>query len=151
MEGIILRRMSYDDLPEVYAIETRCFTLPWSLGSFRYELEHTQSIMKVAVLSERIVGYICVRIMFETAHILNLAALPELRLRGIGSALLQDALEELRTLKPQVKSVTLEVRESNIPAIRLYEKFGFNITGKRHNYYHMPREDAVIMGRRLSR
>ncbi len=150
MEGIILRRMSYSDLPEVYAIETGCFTLPWSLGSFRYELEHTQSILKVAVLSEKIVGYICVRIILETAHILNLAALPELRLRGIGSALLQDVLEELRTLKPAVKYVTLEVRKSNIPAIRLYKKFGFNITGKRHNYYHMPDEDAVIMGRELN-
>jgi len=149
LEGIILKRMSYGDLSEVYAIETRCFTSPWSLGSFRYELGHNQSILKVALLSERIVGYVCVRAMHEDAHILNLAVLPELRRRGIGSALLQDALEELRTLKPQVKFVTLEVRESNIPAIRLYEKFGFNIIGKRHNYYHMPDEDAVTMGKRI--
>lgn len=145
MEGIILRRMSYGDLPEVYMIETRCFTSPWSVGSFRYELGHRQSILKVAVLNEKIVGYVCIRCMLDTAHILNLAVLPELRRRGIGSSLLQSALEELRQLRPDVESLTLEVRESNTPAIKLYEKFGFTITGRRRGYYQMPEEDALIL------
>jgi len=149
LEGIILRRMSYEDLQEVHAIETQCFTSPWSLGSFKYELRHNQSIIKVAVLNERIVGYVCVRIMVDTAHVLNLAVLPELRQKGIGSTLLQDALQELRRRRPDLNSVMLEVRESNIPAIRLYEKFGFNIIGKRRNYYGDPWEDAVIMGKEL--
>lgn len=153
MAEVIIREMCMSDLPQILEIERLSFTTPWELSSFKYELGHRHSILKVAVLreasigEEKVVGYVCIRVIFDTAHILNLAVLPELRRRGIGSKLLQNALEELKRLRVDIGMVMLEVRESNIPAIKLYEKFGFNIIGKRASYYQTPKEDAVIMGK----
>jgi ribosomal-protein-alanine N-acetyltransferase len=64
---------------------------------------------------------------------------------GIGLILLRDALYELRRQRPDIKFVTLEVRESS-GAVKLYEKAGFTAIGKRKGYYHSPDEDAIIMG-----
>jgi ribosomal-protein-alanine N-acetyltransferase len=75
--------------------------------------------------------------------------LPEFRRRGIGSMLLQDAMQELISLQPVTDIIILEVRESNTAAIKLYEKFSFNIIGKRIGYYQKPSEDAVIMELRM--
>ncbi len=146
MERIIIRRMSEADLPQVHKIETGCFNAPWSINAFKYELEHKLTILKVAVLDLEIVGYVCIRTILDVTHVLNLAVLPGLRRRGISSALLQDALQELKRSGRETDFVTLEVRESNIAAIKLYEKFGFNIIGKMTGYYERPHEDAVIMG-----
>ncbi|MBI5050991.1 MAG: ribosomal protein S18-alanine N-acetyltransferase [Nitrospirae bacterium] len=149
MEEIIIRDTSYDDLPQIHAVENQCFTAPWSLGSFKYELGNRQSIFKVAVINKKIIGYVCLRVILDTAHVLNLAVMPEFRQKDIGSTLLQDALQELRLLYPDVEIATLEVRESNTPAITLYRKFGFSTIYKRAKYYQMPDEDAVIMGMEL--
>lgn len=149
MEGIIIRKMIYEDLKEVYAIETKCFTTPWTLTSFKYELEFGQSILRVAVLEKKIIGYVCVRSIFDIANVLNLAVIPEFRQKGIGSMLFQSAIEELRRMEPDVKLLTLEVRESNIPAIRLYERAGFKIVSRRKGYYQLPNEDAIIMEKRI--
>lgn len=146
MEGIIIRKMSYDDLPEVHAIERRCFTTPWSMDAFRHEITQKETILKVAVLKDKIIGYVCLRTILDVTHILNLAVLPEFRGQGIGSMLLRDALQELKQSGIKTNLVTLEVRESNIAAIRLYEKFGFKIIGRRSGYYQKPYEDAIIMG-----
>lgn len=145
MEGIIIREMHTADLPEVLGIEHICFTTPWDIRSFEYELDYKDTILKVAVLNNQIIGYVCVRTILDVTHILNLAVLPEFRRRGIGSMLLRDALNELKRLKPDINLITLEVRESNAAAIKLYEKFGFKVMGKRISYYDKPRENAVIM------
>lgn len=149
MEGIAIRKMSHDDIPLVYAIETRCFTTPWSISSFKYELTYRQAILKVAVFNNQIVGYVCLRIILGVTHVLNLVVLPEFRRRGIGSMLLQDAMQELISLQPVTDLMILEVRESNTAAIKLYEKFGFNVIGKRIGYYQKPSEDAVMMELRM--
>lgn len=145
MEGITIRRMSYDDLPQVHAIENQCFTTPWAISFFKYELTHRQTILKVAVFNNQIVGYVCLRTILDVTHILNLAVLPGFRRRGIGSMLLRNALQELMSLKPDTNLITLAVRESNTAAIKLYEKFGFKVIGRRTSYYQKPYEDAVIM------
>jgi len=138
--------MLYKDLPEVDRIEHMCFTTPWDIRSFEYELEHKDTILKVAVLNNQIIGYVCVRTILDITHMLNLAVLPEFRRRGIGSMLLRDALNELKQSKPDINLITLEVRESNTAAIKLYEKFGFKVMGKRIGYYEKPYENAIIMG-----
>jgi ribosomal-protein-alanine N-acetyltransferase len=146
MEGIIIREMTYDDLEEIQDIEKQCFTTPWNISSFRYELGNKDAILKTAVFNNEIIGYICVRTIMNVTHILNLAVLPRFRRMGIGSMLLRDVLQELRQSNTEIERITLEVRESNIPAIKLYEKFGFKITGRRISYYQKPQEDAIIMG-----
>ncbi|MBI5674486.1 MAG: ribosomal protein S18-alanine N-acetyltransferase [Nitrospirae bacterium] len=145
MEGIKLRRMTPADLPQVLAIETECFSSPWSIRSFKFEIEQSESIFKTAVLDEQVVGYVCLRTMLDITHVMNLAVLPQYRRKGIGIMLLKDALLELRRLRPDIKFVTLEVRESS-GALKLYEKAGFAAIGKRKGYYHSPDEDAIIMG-----
>ena len=147
MEGLIIRRMSDSDLQQVCEIERQCFTAPWSIDSFRYELSNRMTILLVASLKDNIVGYICLRTIVDVTHLLNIAVHPKFRKRGIGTRLLERALEELKASEYGSRFLTLEVRESNVPAINLYKKFGFETIGRRKDYYHSPREDAILMGR----
>ncbi len=148
MEGITIREMSLNDIPEVIAIENRCYTTPWNVNSFRYELGNKRAILKVAVLDGRIIGYVCIRSILDETHLLNISVVPELRRTGIAGMLIFNVLQALRQLNPGTK-LTLEVRESNSAAARLYEKFGFKVTGRRRGYYKKPYEDAIIMGLEL--
>lgn len=138
--------MHHEDLERVLAIETRCFSTPWQLSSFKYEIDNIDAVLKVALFHMDIVGYVCIRSILDITHILDIAVKHDVRRMGIAQMLLSSALQELRTLRPDVKNITLEVRESNIAAIRLYEKFGFNEVGRRRDYYKKPNEDAIIMG-----
>lgn len=137
--------MLYADLPEICAIENESFSTPWSMNSFDHELMEPHSILKIAELNGHIVGYICLRVMLDITHILNLAVAPPWRRMGIGSMLLETALDELEAMQEETDFITLEVRASS-HAIMLYEKHGFRVIGRRKNYYHKPQEDAVLMG-----
>ena len=139
--------MRYEDLAAVHVIENRSFTAPWQLNSFISELGNIDAVLKVAVFSGKVAGYVCIRAILDSVHVLDLAVAPGYRRKGFGGLLLINALKEIRISRPELKSVTLEVRESNIEAIRLYEKFGFAETGRRRGYYQRPIEDAVIMER----
>ena len=83
----------------------------------------------------------------DEGHITNVAVRPEFRRKGFARKLLQDLIDHART--SGIKSLTLEVRVSNLPAIRLYESFGFKVEGRRKQYYADNREDALIMWLRL--
>lgn len=133
------------DILRVYEIGKQCFTTPWQLSSFEYELENRDAVLKVAVLNVDIVGYICIRSILDVTHVMDLAVTPRLKRMGIGSLLLRNALEELRRVRPDINLITLEVRESNIAAVKLYEKYGFREIGRRRGYYKKPHEDALIM------
>jgi len=118
--------MSYNDLPEVIAIENRCYSTPWTANSFS---GNDRAILKVAVLDDRIVGYVCIRTILDETHLLNISVMPEFRRMGIASMLMFNILQALRQLNPCTKLV-LEVRESNAAAAGLYKKFGFHVTGQ---------------------
>ena len=137
--------MSHADILQVWAIGKRCFTTPWQLSSFKYELCNRDAILRVAVFDNEIAGYVCVRSILDMTHVLDLAVMPGYRRMGIGSMLIGNALQELRRSNTGASLITLEVRESNIAAVKLYEGFGFKETGRRRGYYQKPREDAVIM------
>ena len=92
-------------------------------------------------------GYLIGRIVADEAEILNLAVAPEERRRGIGAALLRDGLALCS--ERRVKSVFLEVRESNDRARALYSAHGFRPIGQRAGYYRNPPEAAVILRRTL--
>lgn len=145
MAAIIIRKMLTGDILQVHEIGKQCFTTPWQVISFEYELENRDAILKVAVLNAEIAGYICVRSILDVTHVMDLAVTPRLRRMGIGSLLLRDALQELRRTRPDISLITLEVRESNIAAVKLYEKYGFREIGRRRGYYKKPAEDALIM------
>ncbi|HBH61797.1 MAG TPA: ribosomal-protein-alanine N-acetyltransferase [Nitrospiraceae bacterium] len=145
MAAIIIRKMLPGDMLQVYEIAKQCFTTPWQLRSFEYELENRDAILKVAVLNVEIVGYICVRSILDVTHVMDVAVTPRLKRTGIGGLLLSNALQELRRVRPDINLITLEVRESNIAAVKLYEKYGFREIGRRRGYYTKPIEDALIM------
>jgi [ribosomal protein S18]-alanine N-acetyltransferase len=143
-DGLIIRRLTYADLPQVVAIERRAFPTPWSLAMFVLELSKPSGICLAAWEGGRLRGYlICSR--YDTVwHVMNVSVDPDARRRGIATALLADLLE--RVDDPAAR-YTLEVRRSNDGAIRLYERFGFRAAGTRRRYYQDNGEDALIMWR----
>jgi ribosomal-protein-alanine N-acetyltransferase len=142
------RRLTYADLPQVIAIERRAFPSPWSLAMFVLELSKASGVCLGALREGSLVGYlICSR--YDTVwHVMNIAVDPELQRTGIAAALFEQLLAEVGDdaggARPRF---TLEVRPSNLPAIRLYERFGFLSAGLRRRYYQDNGEDALIMWR----
>ena len=96
-----------------------------------------------SLASSLLVGYACLWVVAEVAHITNIATHTSYRRRGIGSRLLRHALRVAR--KHHCEAATLEVRPSNTPALQLYERFGFQNVGRRKRYYREYGEDALIM------
>ena len=145
MNGPIeIRRLTYADLPQVIAIERRAFPTPWSLAMFVLELSKPSGICLAARREGRLTGYlVCSR--YDTVwHIMNVAVDPDARRTGVATGLLGALLE--RVDDPGAR-YTLEVRESNLAAIALYERFGFRAAGMRRRYYQDNGEDALIMWR----
>jgi len=142
---ILIEKMREEDLEEVVTIERESFGDPWTYNMFRAELSNPFSYQWVARdATGRVAGYVCFWVIQDEAHLLNLAVDPSCRRRGIGSRLIADVLEYWK--RAGVKSAYLEVRESNVVARRLYERFGFRVLSRRVHYYRNPREDAYVMG-----
>lgn len=146
---INIRRMQEYDLGQVYTVETLSFTSPWSLQSYRYELlQNSNAYIWVAEVVDalgncKIVGMIVVWKILDDAHIGTIAVHPGFRRYGIAAKMLATALNIF--VKMGVRTAMLEVRESNIAAQRLYQKFGFEIVGRRRRYYQDNNEDALLM------
>jgi ribosomal-protein-alanine N-acetyltransferase len=135
--------MTPEDLPEVVNIERACFANPWTGPLFLQELD--VSFSRIVLARARygpIAGYLCRWFVADEVHVLNVAVAPAYRGRGLGTALMEEALREARDAR--ARAVTLEVRRSNVDGRRLYESFGFEQVGARPNYYGRG-EDALIM------
>ena len=116
----------------------------WSKESFYNELQNTLAHYYCAISNENnIVGVAGCWHIFEEAHITTLSVHPQQRKKGIAQNLLFQIIDDC--YKNKIKYITLEVRESNIPAISLYEKNGFKSIGVRKNYYQDNNENALIM------
>jgi ribosomal-protein-alanine N-acetyltransferase len=102
----------------------------------------------VAVIEGEMAGFFVARCAADEAEILNLAVVPSLRRRGLATGLTVTAFEEFR--RRGARRIFLEVRASNLAAIRFYEKIGFAAAGRRAAYYDNPREDALCMALILS-
>lgn len=145
---ITIAPMTARHLPDVLEIEIGSFSTPWSWESFRGELGNPDSHAFVALEDSAVVGYICIRRIWDEGHILNLAVRPDFRRRGIARSLVLRGIEEFRA--DRCKDVYLEVRVSNHAAIRLYETLGFKRERLRKSYYVLPLEDALVMSLSLS-
>ena len=143
MQARSVRDMQVSDLPAVIAIERASFTSPWSEDSVLSELYSSQSLTRVAVINESIVGYIIAKQVIDEGQLLDVAVKPECRQRGAAELLMRDLISGMK-MKRVVK-IFLEVRATNVAAIRLYEKFGFTTISTRRDYYKNPVEDAYIM------
>ena len=135
------------DLREIVAIERDSFLTPWSENIFRNEMTCPISRMlvgRLCHLQKRVVAaYLVYWSVEDEIHIHNIAVRPELRRNGIATRMLGEALR--RSRREDARRATLEVRRSNLPAQRMYEKFGFSVKGVRPGYYPDTREDALIM------
>jgi ribosomal-protein-alanine N-acetyltransferase len=140
-----IRRLTYADLPQVIAVERRAFPTPWSLAMFVLELSKSSGVCLAAQRAGELVGYtICSR--YDTVwHVMNVAVDPDVRRQGVATALLEELIA--RVDRDGTAQLTLEVRPSNIPAIALYERFGFKSAGRRRRYYQDNGEDALVMWR----
>ncbi|RMG67153.1 MAG: ribosomal-protein-alanine N-acetyltransferase [Nitrospirae bacterium] len=140
---INIRPMRGEDLDGVFWIERDSFSIPWSKEAIKRELENPHCICLVAEVNGRLAGFIMGRYVVDEAEVLEFAVKEEFRRKGVGLGLLSALKEKLR--KRNIKVLYLEVRQSNTPAIRLYQKAGFKEWGRRRDYYFEPREDALLM------
>lgn len=143
---IKIRFMETEDIPQVYEIEKRSFSIPWSEKSFLESIALPHAIFLVAEDGKQILGYCGMYKVFGEGDITNIAVLPEYRGMGVGTGLLKEMIGYAS--ERGILDITLEVRESNKGAIHLYRKFGFENVGIRKNFYEKPTENAVIMWKR---
>jgi ribosomal-protein-alanine N-acetyltransferase len=152
--GVTIRGMREDDLEQVQGIDRLSFSMPWPAKAYRYELrENPHSLLWVAEIAQtpaesappglHIAGMIVVWLILEEAHIATIAVHPEVRGRGIAKELLATGLAG--AIEHRAELATLEVRAGNIPAQKLYDRFKFEIVGRRPRYYKDNQEDALIM------
>jgi ribosomal-protein-alanine N-acetyltransferase len=141
---IVVDRMKVEDLPGVHEIERASFSTPWPAHAYRHELENNRlAHYIVARCGDEIAGFAGMWLLVDEAHVTTFATRPEWRRHGIGERLLL-ALLDLAAARG-AHEATLEVRPSNLPARRLYEKYGFKNVGTRTRYYSDNNEDALIM------
>jgi tRNA threonylcarbamoyladenosine biosynthesis protein TsaB len=143
-QSITLRAMELKDVDDVWEIEKLSFRTPWSRASFLDEMQINQKARYiVAELGDTVVGYGGMWFIVDEAHITNIAVHPDYRGQKIGEKIVEAMMAAAQ--RESIISLTLEVRVTNIPAINLYKKLGFEDIGIRKGYYSDTGEDALIM------
>ena len=133
-------------LSDCNEIDRLSFSSPWSPKEFEKELDNAIAHYFVAEVNDRAVGYGGYWWTFDEAQITNIAVHPDFRKMGIGQAILKRMIEDVND--GFVKTLTLEVRKSNIAAQNLYKKLGFVQVGLRPKYYERT-EDAVLVTKEI--
>ncbi|MCI9070933.1 ribosomal protein S18-alanine N-acetyltransferase [Clostridium sp.] len=132
----------------VYNLSKECFAIPWTLDSITNELNNPSAKYIIAenLETNEVIGFVGVWIIAGEGDITNIAVNPKYRKHGVASNLLLNLLDICKSLN--CNDITLEVRESNIPAQNLYKKFDFKEEGIRKGYYSDNGENAIIMWKR---
>ena len=143
--GLTFRRLHAEDAQAMFSLEKRCFSQPWTAEQCRAAFRQPAFAAFGLVETAGLAAYISFYHSADELEILNIAVTPERRRQGLGRRVLGMALQVAG--KMGIKKSLLEVRESNIPAIGLYESFDFRPVGRRRNYYRAPDEDALIYER----
>ena len=138
-----MEKMTSAHVAQIAGLEKLCFHDPWSENSIAGELGNDLALWLVAVEKDTVIGYVGSQTVLGWTDMMNVAVHPEHRRKGIGQALIVRLMELLR--EKNCECLTLEVRASNLGAIALYEKLGFQEVGRRKNYYRNPKEDALIL------
>ena len=136
---IIIENMKAQHINEVVNIEKICFVHAWTRADLEAQLTLETSHFVVATVDEKVVGYMGLQIFSGEGYVTNVAVLPEYRRQGIAKMLIEKQMQN------EMSFITLEVRESNLPAIKLYESCGFENVGIRPKFYTNPTENAIIM------
>ena len=146
--------MTEHDLLEVVEIEESCGLSLWGWDAYRAELDRPEAVMLVArreaptaLSAQRLCGFIAARVQAGELHINNIGVREGERRQGVGGVLLGRVLRV--GAHYGARAALLEVRAGNHAAQALYRAHGFVVTGRRRGYYREPREDALVMSRRL--
>lgn len=138
-------QMNKDHVSQIAQLEAQCFSDPWSEKSIASELENPLSLWLVAEEDGQVWGYVGSQTVLDESDMMNVAVDPRFRRQGIARALIETLIAELS--KMGSRCLRLEVRVSNENARALYARMGFQQLGLRKNYYHNPKEDALILGK----
>lgn len=141
---ILFEQMQLEDLPQVMKLENEAFPDPWHESIFKRELKKRkkQTHLYVARLDDNVIGYIVFCIYSGEGHIMNIVVDSPYRRRGVGKYLLESFLEIVQ--KNAVNEVYLEVSVNNSAALKLYQKFEFQVFGVRKRYYGNG-DDAYVL------
>ena len=143
---IRVRIAKSSDLDDIYELDVQTFAMPWSKEALSYDiLENDSAFVIVAEYEGEFAGYADIWTVLDEADLNSIAVRVDFRRKGIGDAIMLAMIEMLST--SGVATINLEVRVSNMPAIKLYKKYGFNECGVRPGYYLDNGEDALIMTR----
>src|SRR5690606_25719054 len=156
--SVVIEPMRVRDIGAVLEVEKLSFPTPWSRAAFLSELLNNEKAYYLVARDPAkkgpfpwspalVVGYIGAWILFDEGHITNVAVHPDYRGQGIGRKRME-AIEEVCAARG-VKRMTLEVRQSNLIAQRLYRSLGYVAVGVRPGYYQDNNEDALIMWKEL--
>lgn len=143
---MLISKMYLSDLDSISNILTSDFNDFWSYNIFKEELLNNNSYYFKAIQNDEILGFAGIWVCIDEAHITNIVTKKNYRNTGIGTLLLENLIKFSNSLS--LKSITLEVNESNFPAINLYKKLGFEILGVRKKYYNNTK-NALIMTKLL--
>ena len=140
---LIIEPLTPEFVDQVAEIEKECFSVPFTKNDILSYLEKDYWHFLIARDSSTVLGYISFTLIVDECNICNVATKGKYRGLGVGSCLVNSAISFV--LENGGDKLFLEVRESNEVAIRLYEKFGFLVTGVSKNHYSKPLENAVLM------
>lgn len=142
---MIILPMNESHVAQIAELEKICFSDPWSENSVASELNNPLSVWLVAEENGIVCGYVGSQTVLDETDMMNIAVHPDFRRKGIAAALIAELVRLLKERGSRI--LRLEVRESNAPAIALYETMGFTQLGLRKNYYRNPKENALILGK----
>ena len=157
--SVVIRPAGEADLDGILRIERDSFADPWNRESFESSLALDRMRFLVAEdggagsgkeegRDETILGYVVALLLLDEAEIADLAVAPGARRRGLGGLLLDRVAADVAYAG--VRSLYLEVRESNSAARALYQSRSFLPVGRRRGYYQHPKEDALLLKRDLA-
>lgn len=143
-----IERLSASHIDGLERIENECFSEPWSRKALEDLILCDYAVYFVAVDDDgTVVGYCGMYVSFEVGSINNIGVLRSYRRQGVGALLLSHLCTYCES--NGIALLTLEVRESNIPAISLYSRFGFEKVGERKNYYRKPTENGLLYNKKF--
>ena len=141
-----IRYASSNDFDRIYEIEKRVFSNPWSKESIIKELDnYSKSLNLISKIDGQLMGYFFSHMISNEVHILNIAIDVPFQHRGNGKAFFNQIFKKYL----EYANVFLEVKRTNLPAINLYHKFGFEEIDIRKMYYS-DGQDAVVMSRKVN-
>ena len=148
MELFTVRPMEESDLEVVMYLENTCFIAPWGLKELNYEINDNpvSNLWVIESSMYGVAGFVDYWITFDSATICQICVNPVFRKRGLGAQMMSEVIKDCKANK--VRNITLEVREHNESAIRLYEKFNFKKILIKENYYTNG-DNAIYMIREM--